>query len=263
MFGRRWVARFIRLIAAACVGVGCQQRTTSQVDRCFDGAMLGAVERSFRSPIDSALAKQVWRLLVDFEGQDRDWEHRSEVRRQSAVELNGLTEAWRHVLLRIATRRVEIEGLHPMLGPATSAGTVLLSDAEGILAADSGLMLLAHEISVREEITDSTAGALYALTEPAATTSDGSATRELSGVRSLLCVLAQQVTEARWSDTVSALVGHLVPSLLLLLETNDPTWEARNSDSVIVEWPDPASGAAARMAELRQLSTIWRSDQTP
>ena len=256
----RWV-----LVATQLLGLACWAEPRSELSRCFDRSLQDAAAESFRTPIDTVLARQVWDVLVGFDTTDWDWGDRKAVRSHVVSELAHLTGSWRHALLHVATRRVGLPGLHPMLGPVMVAGDLLLSDPRGIITVDSGLAYLAHDIAARQKMTDSTMAALYALTEVAPLASDAKLPQALDGMRTLLCVLAHQAADARWSDTTSAFVGYLVPSLLLLLETNDPTWEGRNSDSVIVEWPDPAVGAAApaRLAELRKLSTIWRSDQTP
>jgi hypothetical protein len=246
--------------------VACEPRAQSDTSACFDRSPHETVAQSFQTPIDTALAWEVWRIMVELEGRDTAWgpRARGEVDREVAGELARLTDSWRHVLLRLATRRVALPRLHPMLGPVGTAGGLLLSDPAGIVTADSGLALLAYEIAVRGQIADSAIGALYVLTEGALFGVDTKLPQELVGARALLCVLTQQAYRGEWSDTVSAFVAHLVPSVLLILETNDQNWQRVPSDSAIAHWPDRAGRAAAsvRLAELRKLQALWWSDQS-
>jgi hypothetical protein len=199
-------------------------------------------------------------LEYSFESFDAGVDQRATVQERFVTLLESRTQAWRHALARIAMRSVDSAPFYEAAEIRHSAAELLWSDALGVLAIDSGLVVLADEAARRGTLTDSVMDALQVLTEPAPFGSNPRLSNVLVGPRALQCVLAQQAGRARWSDTVRSFVGHLVPSLLIMLETSDPTWRTDDSDSAIGRWPDgEARGAMAeRLAGLRASTERWR-----
>jgi hypothetical protein len=244
---------------------GCsreQGRPAQAAGACMDATHIAAAEAFSRTPVDPTTGEGIRQILVEY-GFARDpAEPRAfaDVQGRFAKLLESRTNAWRHVLARIAMRRIELPSLPPMLGEVALAGELLWSDARGVLAIDSGLVLLAHEVANREGLTDSMIGALYSLTEPAPFGSNPRLAKELMGPRTLLCVLGRQAGAVHWSDTVSSFVQHLVPSLLLILEISDPTWRPADSDATIASWPLSVARLllAERLSERRRAAQIWR-----
>jgi hypothetical protein len=230
----------------------------------MDATRIAAAEAFSRPSVDPRTGEEIRQILVEygFARHNAPAEPRAfaNVQGRFAELLESRTNAWRHVLARLAMRRIELPSLPPMLGEVALAGELLWSDARGVLAIDSGLVLLAHEVANREGLTDSMIGALYSLTEPAPFGSNPRLSKELMGPRTLLCVLGRQAGTAHWSDTASSFVQHLVPSLLVILEISDPAWRPADSDSAIASWPLSVSRLflAQRLGERRRAAQIWR-----
>lgn len=246
---------------------GCsreQGRPAQAAGPCLDATHIAAAEAFSRTPVDPRTGEEIRQVLVEYgfarDNAPAEPRARARVDERFAELLEGRMSAWRHVLARIAMRRIELPSLPPMWGEVALAGALLWSDTSGVLAIDSGLVFLAHEVANREGLTDSMIGALYSLTETAPIGSNPRLSKELMGPRTLLCVLGRQAGTAHWSDTVSSFVQHLVPSLLVILEISDPAWRPADSDSAIASWPLSVSRLflAQRLGERRRLAQIWR-----